>query len=277
MDHSEWAKNQRTVTVTVDGHDLTVASYHEGAGPPVVFLHGIPTWSYMWRDIVGTISSEYEVIVPDMVGYGNSAMHDGFDRSLRAQEEMLRSFLDDLGHETVSIVGHDIGGGVALRYASHNPSRVESLVLSNATAYDSWPIQSILELGVPSRMRETSVEELQTTLETAYRETLRGDDPSTEFIEGMLAQCRTKEGAISMGRNAIALNTNHTTEIDYSAITVETLLLWGADDDEQPIADAERLQEDLQRADVVGLEDANHWVTEDRPEAYRRELQAFMA
>lgn len=276
MDHTEWTTAQTTVSVPVDGHDLRVAYYEEGSGEPVVFLHGIPTWSYLWRDIAPEFTDSYRVIVPDMVGYGNSAQHDGFDRSIRAQEEMLTSLLKELDVSTVSIVGHDIGGGVGLRFAAHEPERVDKLVLSNATAYGSWPVGYVHELGLPSVIEDTTPEELRRRLAQAYRTTLRASEPSETFIEGMLAQCQTERGALSMGRNAIATNTNHTTEIEYGTITAETLLLWGADDDEQPISDAKRLQEDLQTAEVVGLSDANHWVTEDRPSAYRRELRAFI-
>ena len=274
--HTEWAEQQDSATVTVDGHDLDVAYYDDGAGDPVVFLHGIPTWSFLWRDVAPALEAERRVIVPDMVGYGNSSMEDSFDRSIRAQEEMVRALLDSLGIETVSFVGHDLGGGVGLRYASHQPDAVDKLVLSNSIAYDSWPIQTITDLGLPSTVEEKSVDELQEMLDGLYRKTLYSDDPSEEFVEGMKAQWQSEQAAVSLSRNAIATNTNHTTEIDYGAITAETLLLWGADDEFQPLSYAERLQEDLNSAEVRGLENANHWVIQDRPDAYREELQSFL-
>lgn len=274
--HTEWAEQQDSATITVDGHDLDVAYYDEGSGDPVVFLHGIPTWSFLWRDIVPALEDERRVIVPDMVGYGNSAMEDTFDRSIRAQEVMIDELLDSLGIETISFIGHDLGGGVGLRYASHQPDAVDKLVLSNAIAYDSWPIQTITDLGLPSTINEKSVDELQELLDGLYRQTLSSDDPSEEFVEGMKAQWQSEQAAVSLSRNAIATNTNHTTEIDYGAITAETLLLWGADDEFQPISYAERLQEDLRSAEVKGLENATHWVIQDQPEAYREELQSFL-
>lgn len=276
MHHSEWSKAQTTQKIPVDRHKLDVAYYDKGSGDPVVYLHGIPTWSYMWRDIAPTFTASQRVVVPDMIGYGNSATHDGFDRSIRAQENMLKSLLAELDIETVSIVGHDIGGGVGLRFASHYPDRVDKLVLSNATAYASWPVGYIHGLGSVDKIKETSVEELRDTLASSYRSTLYGDNSSEDFIEGMVAQCQTGQEAVSMGRNAIATNTNHTTEIDYGAITAETLLLWGAEDNEQPLSDAERMEDDLQDARVVGLSRANHWVTEDRTEVYRDKLKEFL-
>jgi len=274
--YQEWTDAQETTSVVVDGHDLDVAYRDEGAGDPVVFLHGIPTNSYLWRNVLPPIEAERRVVVPDMVGYGNSAMDDGFDRSLRAQEVVLDGLLDDLGVETVSLVGHDLGGGVCLRYAAHHPDRVEELVLSNSVAYDSWPIQQITDLGLPETARETSPEELQALLDDLFRGTLYGEGASEEFLDGMTAPWRSETGVTSLVRNASATNTSHTTEIDPGAITAETLLLWGANDGFQSIEWAERLYEDIDGSELIGLDEANHWVMADRPDAYRDRLADFL-
>ncbi|WP_440770212.1 alpha/beta fold hydrolase [Natronorubrum sp. DTA28] len=277
MDYETWADRQESTTVTVDEHDLEVAYYDEGDGEPVVFCHGIPTSSYLWHRIAPELTDEYRVIVPDMVGYGQSAMHDGFDRSIRAQEEMIDGLLEELDLESVSFVGHDLGGGVGLRYAAHQPDSVSKLVLSNAVCYDSWPVDTILDLGLPDTVEERGVDGLREMLRKMYRNTLYGDDPSDEFVDGMVAQWDSEEAMVSLSRNAIGTNTSHTTEIDPSEITAETLMLWGAKDEFQPIEYAERLEDDISDADVVGLEEATHWVPEDRPEAYLERLEAFLS
>ena len=282
-DYDYWREQQETTTVSVDGHDLEVAYYDEGGGDgdadPLVFLHGIPTSSYLWHGVVPAFTEEYRVIAPDMVGYGQSAMHDGFDRSIRAQEEMidqlLRDVLDTYEFE-ISFVGHDLGGGVALRYAANSPGNVENLVLSNAVAYDSWPIDTITEIGLPSWPQETSVDEAQEMLDGLFRNTLFADDPDEDFVEGMKAPWSDEEALVSLSRNAVATNTNHTTEVDPSDVTAETLLLWGANDDFQPLNYAERLDEDIPASTVEALENANHWVPQDRTDAYVDELSAFL-
>ncbi|MEF8977977.1 MAG: alpha/beta hydrolase [Haloarculaceae archaeon] len=273
--YDKWTDAQSSKHVTVDGHDLEVAYYEAGSGDPVVFLHGIPTNSFLWRDVLGPIEAERRVVVPDMIGYGNSSMHDGFDRSLRAQEVAIEGLLDALDIGAPSLVGHDLGGGVFLRYAAHNPEAVDELVLSNSVAYDSWPIQTITDLGLPETARETSVEELQGMLDGLMRDTLY-DDASAEFLDGMTSPWASEEGVTSIVRNASATNTSHTTEVDPTDVTAETLLLWGAEDGFQPIRWAERLAEDIADADLVGLDRANHWVMEDRSEAYRDHLAEFL-
>lgn len=278
LSYDEWTAAQDRTTVSVDGHDLRVAYYQDGEeeGDPVVFLHGIPTCSYLWAEVVPTIAEERRVIVPDMVGYGESSMEDGFDRSIRAQEIAVEGLLEELGIDSCAFVGHDLGGGVGLRLAAHRPELVDRLVLSNAVAYDSWPIETIVELGLPETAEETSVDELRELLEGMMANTLADPERSEWFVEGMTAQWGSEEALVSLVRNAAATNTSHTTEIDPSEIRSQTLLLWGADDEFQPIEYAERLNDDIPDSELVGIEGARHWVPVDRPEEYAERLAAFL-
>ena len=279
MNHEEWTAAQSETTVTVDGHELS-AAYYEG-GPDdgsdadtLVFLHGVPTWSYLWRRIAPAFEDDYRVIVPDLVGYGNSDRRDGFDRSIRAQEAMLGALLDDLGETAVTLVAHDIGGGAALRFAASAPDRVNRLVASNVVCYDSWPVEFISGLGLPETA-ELDDEELEGKLDFAFAEGTYGEaDP--EFVAGMKAPWLRADGKRALARAAVATNTNHTTEIDYGAIDADVLCLWSGDDVLQPLEYGERLAEDL-GGRVVELDEAYHWVVEDRPEGYREELAAFLA
>ena len=277
MDYDDWTTDQHETTVTVDGHDLTVAYYEAGTdndGPPIVLLHGIPTSSFLWRNVIAGLAEDRHVIAPDLLGYGNSSMYDGFDRSIRAQELMVEELVATIGAGTISLVGHDIGGGVALRFASHSPESVEQLVLSNAVCYDSWPLELVVEIGLPTVLEEAP-EKLDQLLEAAFSEEFMAATPEDTFVEGMHAPWEAEEGRLSLVRNAAALNTNHTTELDYGAISAETLLLWGADDFAQPVTNAERLAEDVSDALVVELDDAGHWVMEDRTEAYVDHVHSF--
>ena len=287
-DHETWREAQTEATVTVDGHEVTMA-YRDSAAldgdatdgsdetaasdDAVLFLHGIPTWSFLWRRVAPPLESSVRTVVPDLVGYGNSARHDGFDRSIRAQEQAVVDLLDSLGLETASVVAHDIGGGVALRLAANHPERVDRLVLSNAVCYDSWPVEFVSDLGLPSTA-STDEEELEATLDGAFAGgTVEEADPA--FVAGMKAPWLAEGGARALARAAVATNTNHTTELDYDAIAADVLCLWGADDVMQPLSYGERLAEDTD-GEVVELDDAYHWVVEDRPDAYREELETFL-
>ena len=159
----EWTDAQDRATVTVDGHEVEVACYEKGSGEPVLFLHDTPTNSLLWRDVIGPIAEEGRTIVPDIIG----SMYDGSDRSLRTQEQAFVEMLEHLGIDRFSLVGHDLGGGVLLRYIVHHPEEVEKPVLSNSVAYDSWPIDAVTERGLLETARENDVEDLQWSLDGA--------------------------------------------------------------------------------------------------------------
>jgi pimeloyl-ACP methyl ester carboxylesterase len=263
--------------VTVDGHDLEMAYRDDGDSgsedDPVVFLHGIPTNSFLWRRLASSLAEQRRVIVPDLVGYGNSDAHDGFDRSIRAQEQALGDLLEELGLDSVALVSHDIGSGVALRYGAHHPDRVGKLVVSNGTCYDSWPVDFITDLGLPDTA-EMDSEEFEQTIESAFSQGTY-DEADPTFVTGMTTPWLCDGGQRALARAAVATNTNHTTEIPYGEIDADLLCLWGESDDLQPIEYGERLAAELD-GEVVRLEEAYHWVTEDRPEEYREELEAFL-
>jgi len=276
--HQEWTDAQEETTVTLDTHEIPVAYRDEGDASgdenPLVFLHGIPTWSYLWRGVAPAFEDDRRVIAPDFVGYGNSAMYDGFDRSVRAQEQVLDSLLTQLDVEQIDLVAHDIGGGVALRYAAHNPDAVGKLVLSNSIAYDSWPIQFVVDLGLPATINDMTVDDVEEQLTQMFQGTLI--DPDDEFVTAMVSRFASDDGRISLSRNAIATNTSHTTEIDYDAITAETSFIWGERDDFQPITFAEQLNENLANTTGITRLDANHWVPEDRSTKYVEHLSDIL-
>jgi len=276
-DHEAWSAAQEETEVRVDGHDLTMAYRDEGPeeAHPVIFVHGIPTWSFLWRRIAPAFEDDFRTIVPDMLGYGNSDRRDSFDRSIRAQEDALRELIDDLELGVVSLVAHDIGGGVALRYAAHHPDRVQTLVLSNAVCYDSWPVEFVTDMGLP-KTAGMDPDEFEAKLDFAFGDGLVTDDPDPEFVEGMKAPWLREDGRRALARAAVATNTSHTTEIDYDVIDSRTYCVWGTDDVMQPVEYGERLAGDLD-GEVVRLDGAFHWVVEDRPAGYREALAGALA
>ena len=99
-----------------------------GEGPLVVLLHGIAGSSAVWRNIIPRLSEHYTVIAPDLLGHGASAKPKG-DYSLGAYANMIRDLLEALEQPPGTIVGHSLGGGVALQFAYQFPERCERLVL----------------------------------------------------------------------------------------------------------------------------------------------------
>ncbi len=99
-----------------------------GSGPAVVLLHGMPESWYAWRAQIPVLAREHRVLAVDLKGFGLSDKREG-DYSLRALAQELAELVEQLGVETVRLVGHDLGGLVAAQLAAARPERVAALVL----------------------------------------------------------------------------------------------------------------------------------------------------
>jgi haloalkane dehalogenase len=110
----------------------------EGAGEPVVMLHGNPTWSFYYRDLVRTLRTDYRVVVPDHVGCGRSDKPDDarYDYTLASRVHDLEALLDHLHMgNNLTLVLHDWGGLIGMAYTSRHPERIRRLVVLNTAAF----------------------------------------------------------------------------------------------------------------------------------------------
>ena len=122
---------------TVHGHAVSYGEAGGGPGPdgeprPVVLLvHGIASRAQQWERVMAELGDRAHVVAPDLLGHGASAKPRG-DYSLGAHANSLRDLLVALGHDRVTVVGHSLGGGIAMQFAYQFPERVERLALIGA-------------------------------------------------------------------------------------------------------------------------------------------------
>lgn len=134
--------------------------YHyvdEGSGPPVVMVHGNPTWSLYYRQLVTLLRDRYRCIVPDHIGCGLSDKPDDsrYEYSLAQRADDLARLIDTLGLEKVHLVMHDWGGMIGMTWASRHPAQVDKVVLLNTAAFHlppSKPLPPALGLARNSRL-----------------------------------------------------------------------------------------------------------------------------
>jgi pimeloyl-ACP methyl ester carboxylesterase len=112
----------------MDLHGHRVDYRVAGQGPPVVLIHGMVNSSRHWEQVARRLADRYTVIAPDLIGHGDSATPRG-DYSLGAHAAVIRDVLAAIGVERATIVGHSLGGGVAMQYFWQFPERTERLVL----------------------------------------------------------------------------------------------------------------------------------------------------
>src|SRR3954452_23423129 len=112
--------------LTLHGHRVTYRT--AGRGPVLLLLHGIANSSQTWEHVAPLLSERFTLIAPDLLGHGESATPRG-DYSLGAHASGVRDVLTALGHARVTVVGHSLGGGIAMQFAYQFPERCERLVL----------------------------------------------------------------------------------------------------------------------------------------------------
>ena len=237
----------------------------EGDGPGVLLLHGFPTSSHLWRDLVPILAPRFRVIAPDLLGYGDSEKpKDPEAMTIRAQAAAMRELLRGLGVEEVAIVGHDIGGGVAQLLALEGGVKV--LVLLDTTSFDSWPIEGVKMLQDAS---DDQVDEefargvvgMAIELGMSEPERLSAEDREElirPWLEDPMAVVRAARGIDGVGLIG--------TEGKLGELESRALILWGEDDPYQPAELAEKLGETLPGATTGLIPGTSHFITEDAPE-----------
>ena len=125
----------------LDLHGHRVVYRTVGSGPPVVLIHGMVNSSRHWHDVAMRLARDYTVIAPDLIGHGDSATPRG-DYSLGAHAAAIRDLLAAIGVESASVVGHSLGGGIAMVFFWQFPQRVERLALvsSGGLGHDVSPL-----------------------------------------------------------------------------------------------------------------------------------------
>lgn len=145
-------------TVTIDGVDV----FYREAGPPeahpVVLLHGFPTSSHMFRNLIPAVADRYRVIAPDYPGFGHSGMpdRDRFAYTFENYASIVGKLIEKLGHDRYALYVMDYGAPVGYRLATAHPERVSALIVQNGNAYHEgiqqfWePIKAYWKTGAAS-------------------------------------------------------------------------------------------------------------------------------
>jgi haloalkane dehalogenase len=266
---------------SVRAGDLTLAYRELGAGPPVLLLHGWPTSSYLWREVMPSIADKNRVVALDLPGFGGSDKPDaryGFEFFERAIDD----FLTEQGIEELGIAGHDLGGPIAVHWTLARPERVTKLAILNTLLYPEFS-DALLEFV---RLASTPGQREQLTspqgLEAAMRLGLADD---TKLTEEALAAVRepfeSEASRRSLADAGIGLEVEGFGEIAQSlpGLKMPVRIVYGERDRILPdIAEtAARLEKDLPQAKVRALPDCGHFLQEEAPDTVGKLLAEFFA
>jgi pimeloyl-ACP methyl ester carboxylesterase len=125
-------------TITIDGLDIFYREAGPKTAPTLLLLHGFPTSSHMFRDLIPALADKYHVIAPDYPGFGYSSMPkvNEFDYSFDNLASVVEKFTEKVGLTRYSLYLMDYGAPVGFRIAAKHPERIETLIIQNGNAYD---------------------------------------------------------------------------------------------------------------------------------------------
>ena len=202
------------LSTTYDSAGGTVAYDVLGDGPPVVLLHGTPSWSYLWRNVANELAQRFTVYVCDLLGYGNSEKRDGQDVSLAAQTQMLVELLELWELDEQCIAGHDIGGAITLRLMLLEGRRFRRVALCDPVAIAPWITPFSRHVQRHLEAFQTVPEHIHRQMIAAHLRTAIGREMSDAELEPYLLPWLGPIGQAAYYRQVAQFDERYTREIE---------------------------------------------------------------
>lgn len=275
----------RSERLVLHGNDISYLA--AGEGDPILFVHGIAGSCTTFDTVLPAIAREHRVIAPDLLGHGSSAKPKG-DYSLGAHASGLRDLLDMLEIPSATIVGHSLGGGIAMQFAYQFPERCDRLVLVDSGGFGP-EVTGILKAAtlpgselVISLITKDRVKSWTRAAIGRVRgagvERARSFEHVAQHLE-CLADKENRRAFVETARTVLDLRGQ---KIDcrnrlYLAQGLPSLIVWGGRDRFIPVTHAGRAHEAMIDSRLEIFESAGHFPHRDEPERFVRVLLDFIA
>jgi pimeloyl-ACP methyl ester carboxylesterase len=251
-----------------------------GEGEPIIFLHGFPTSSHLWSSVVTLVPKGHRVVVVDLLGYGRSDPPGASDLSIKGHGERVLALLDALRINYATLVGHDLGGGIAQWLAVRHPARVSRLCLIDSVAFDAWPGREVKLAR--ATMPLTRFLPATWLLSVLRADLLRGylvSDRGAHSIDQFVRPFTTDEGRDVLVAHLAALDSAETAALAprLKDIVSPTAVIWGAEDPFLPRELAARLCDAIPGATLDVVPDVRHYTPEEAPERVASAIATLLA
>ena len=270
--------------ITLHGH--RVSYRRAGWGPVIVLVHGITGSSQTWEHVIEPLAERYTVVAPDLLGHGESAKPRG-DYSLGAYASGIRDLLAAIGHDRATVVGHSLGGGVAMQMAYQFPERCERLVLVSSGGLGR-EVHLLLraavlpgsELVLPLLAAPSLIGRLDSVGAFLGRLGLRAGSDLDEMWRGFssLQDAGARAAFIHTLRSIVDPRGQRVSATDrlYLAETVPFLLMWGERDPIIPVSHGHEAHRLVPTSRFEIFPEAGHFPHLEAPERFLDVLTDFI-
>jgi pimeloyl-ACP methyl ester carboxylesterase len=271
----------------VDLHGHRAIYRVAGSGPTVVLIHGMINSSRHWEEVALQLAGSYRVVAPDLIGHGDSATPRG-DYSLGAHAATIRDLLATLGVERATIVGHSLGGGVAMQFFYQFPQRTERLVLisSGGLGREVSPLLRGAALpGAATMLRLAANRRLVETIDGAGRRLRARGSARGAYFEAVARALRplgepgSRRAFLQTLRSVIDFHGQHVSARDrlYLLGEMPTLIVWGERDRTIPAAHGVEADRAIPHCRYETLPRAAHFPHLEDPDGLAAVLGDFLA
>lgn len=255
-------------TYTFDINQQQIVYHRYGNGEPVLFIHGITTYSFIWRKIWPYFSDDYGVIVVDLAGCGESSKNIEGSYSLKNHAFMLTELIKHLNLKNVNLVCHDVGGGIGQIMVVNNTVLFKSLTLINTVAYNYWPVQPIISMRTPIirnlAMISLDLGAFRLLVKRGMYHRNRVDD---ELMSFFWKPMDTRDGRKAFLYFAHCLNNQDLMEIkeELAALRLPVLIIRGEGDVFLRKVISEDLHKNIHNSQYEKISTGGHFIQEDEP------------
>lgn len=279
--------------------DAQIQYFDEGEGDPVIFMHGIPTWSYLWRNVMPHLEKDARVIAMDFPGYGGSTR--GSAKTLIDHSDYFEEFVNKLGLKNVTLVVHDLGAGVAMVYAGRNPENVRAIAFGESPFGQSYTDQPLPGMTFPKKVSERGEGflKMMTNEKSRVKAVVKDNMFMTNgnFTYGITRQLTqneldaylqpftTEKSRFAISDVVAGLTYNGAPAVNYEAVgkgldwlassDVPKLMFLLKNGSLMPAEVSDQITKKARNLTVVNLGDGRHFFQEDHPHKVGRHLKAW--
>lgn len=256
----------------VGNFQMNYRFYDAPSNNVVVFIHGIPTNSHLWDQVIPFLHGKFKLIAVDMIGYGKSDRASASELTLPKQADYVVQLLNKLGIPKAHFVGHDLGGGVVQNIAVSYPQVMKSMVIADGVAFANWPLPKVVSIRWPIAFE---FEPSPLFIERMLREGLYYPQVLTpKIIENFVAPFSYPDGPKHLQQASLALHHSQTEWLvpKLTSLPFPTTLIWGQHDRYLVPYWGLLLHKTIPGSQLKILPNSGHYSMLDNPSLFANEL-----